>query len=108
MSERAKVVIGAIVIFATAPLFLAVAVRLSGAAVVGAGVLAAIMLAVGVYLARPWLVTARRHESSPGSVPEPAGCLPIVVMLVALATGGIIVWFVVFYGAAAMMGGWNV
>jgi len=108
VSERAKIITGVILIVATAPLFLAVVVKMTGATVVGTGAVSAIMLAWGVYLARSWLIKPRRHESSPGAVPEPMGCLPVIVMLDAVITGGIIVWFVVFYGAAAMMGGWKV
>ena len=105
MSERASAITGCVIILLTAPLFLLVATHVSGLLVVALGIVGYVVLGTGLYLARRWLGIVRRRDK-PG--PQETGCLPMAVTLVAIVTGGIILYYVVFYGAAANLGGWNV
>lgn len=104
MTERQSAITGCVVVVLTGPLFLLAATQVSGLLVVAAGILGYVVLGTGLYLARHWLGIVRRRDK-PGR--QETGCLPMVVTLIALVTGGIILYFVVFYGAAANMGGWS-
>jgi hypothetical protein len=105
MSGVARNLTGVALIVLSAPAFLAVVSDYKGLGVVAAGVVALGVLAFGVCLAGRWLgVFERRHL---GDVSQP-GCLALLVTLLALLEAAVILYYVVLYGAGAVLGGWNV
>ncbi|HZL63840.1 MAG TPA: hypothetical protein VFD50_02690 [Thermoleophilia bacterium] len=101
----ARTVAGCMVILATAPAFMAVVHRFAGLAVIAAGLVALASLAFGVFLAGRWLGVFRGRRS--GSVEQP-GCLPLLMTLFTLLSVAIVLFYTVYYGAGAYLGGWNV
>ena len=96
---------GCLLIVATAPAFFAVAPRFEGLGVIVAGALALAALALGVWLAAGWLGVRRRRIAGDREQP---GCLALLMTLVTLLIGAAILYYVIFYGAGAYLGGWNV
>jgi hypothetical protein len=101
----ARTVAGCLVILATAPVFMAVVHRFAGLAVVAAGLVALASLALGVVLAGRWLGVFRARHA--GSAEQP-GCLPLIMTLLTLLSVAIVLFYTVYYGAGAYLGGWNV
>jgi len=101
----ARTLAGCLVILATAPVLMAVVHRFAGLAVIAAGLIALASLAFGVFLAGRWLGVFRGRQ--PGSVEQP-GCLPLLMTLYTLLSVAIVLFYTVYYGAGAYLGGWNV
>ena len=99
-----RTAVGCLFILASAPLFFWVAPGFRGLGVVAAGLVALLVLGLGVFLAGRWLVVFGRRR---GSVERP-GCLPLLVTRLALLSAAMILYYVVYYGAGAFLGGWNV
>jgi hypothetical protein len=96
---------GCLVILATAPVFMAVVHEFAGLAVVAAGMVALASLAFGVFLAGHWLGVYRGRPSGPAAQP---GCLPLLMTLFTLLSVAVVLFYVIYYGAGAYLGGWNV
>ncbi len=105
MTGSTRSVVGVLLVIVSAPAFLLVAPALHGVGVVVAGTVALSALVAGIVLAGRWLGVFRRRREGPE---KPQGCLPMFVTLLALLEAAAIVYYVVFYGAAASLGGWNV
>jgi len=101
----AQTAAGCLLILASAPVFLWVVPNFKGLGVVVAGLVALAVLVVGIVVAGRWLGVFRRRRES--SVEQP-GCLPLLVTLLALLNAAVILYYVVYYGIAAFLGGWNV
>ena len=101
----ARTLAGCLLILVTAPVFMAVVHRFAGLAVVGAGLIALAALAFGAFLAGRWLGVFRSRR--PGSVEQP-GCLPLLVTLYTLLSVAVVLFYTIYYGAGAYLGGWNV
>ena len=101
----ARTLTGCLVILATAPVFMAVVHEFAGLAVVAAGSVALASLAFGIFLAGRWLGVYRGRRSGPAAQP---GCLPLLMTLFTLLSVAIVLFYVVYYGAGAYLGGWNV
>lgn len=100
----ARTLAGCLIILATAPVFMAVVHRFAGLGVVAAGLVALASLAFGVFLAGRWLgVRGRRVQSA-----EQPGCLPLLMTLFTLLSVAIVLFYTIYYGAGAYLGGWNV
>jgi asparagine N-glycosylation enzyme membrane subunit Stt3 len=97
-----RTVIGCVLILLSAPVFLRIVPGYEGLDVVAAGAVAFAVLVAGIVLAGGWLGVFERRR--PGSVQQP-GCLQLLVTLLALLAGAVILYYVVFYGASAVMGG---
>ncbi len=83
---------------------MAVVHRFAGLGVVAAGLVALASLAFGVFLAGRWLgVRSRRVQSA-----EQPGCLPLLMTLFTLLSVAIVLFYTIYYGAGAYLGGWNV
>jgi hypothetical protein len=105
MNRVPRTVAGVALIILSAPVFLAVVPSFKGLGVVIAGAVALAVLVLGILLAGHWLgVFQRRHVDD---VSQP-GCLPLLVTLLALLEAAVILYYVVYYGAGAYLGGWNV
>jgi len=100
----ARTVLGCLLILASAPVFLWLVPNFKGFGVVTAGLIALSVIVVGIFLAGRWLGVIRRRQ---GSL-EQQGCLPLLVTLLALVSAAVILYYVVYYGAGAYLGGWNV
>ncbi len=100
MSLRTRNLLGVLLILASFPFMASAASLVSGLGVVGVGVVAYVVLGLGVYLAGRWLGLVSRGQGT-----EHVGCLPLLVTLVALLSGIAITYYVVFYGAASRMSG---
>jgi len=100
-----RTVAGCLLILASAPAFLRLAPNFKGLGVVAAGLVALSVLVVGIVLAGRWLGVFRRRRV--GSVEQP-GCMPLLVTLLALLSAAVILYYVVYYGAGAYLGGWDV
>ncbi len=93
---------GCVLILAVAPVFLRIVPAYKGLSVMAAGAIAFSVLVAGVVLAGGWLgVFARRRTEGL----EQQGCLPLLVTLVALLAGAVILYYVVYYGAGALLRG---
>lgn len=101
----ARTVAGCLLILATLPAFMVVVPRFAGLAVVGVGLIAFATLALGAVLAGRWLGVFHRGRSGPAAQP---GCLPLIMTLVMLLSVAIVLFYTVYYGAGAYLGGWNV
>ena len=101
----ARTLAGCLIILATAPVFMAVAPRFAGLGVVAAGVVALASLAFGVFLAGRWLGIFRGRPTQSTAQP---GCLPLLMTLLTLVSVAIVLFYTVYYGAGAYLGGWNV
>ena len=101
----ARTLAGCLLILVTAPVFMAVVHWFAGLAVVAAGLVALASLAFGVFLAGRWLGVFRSRR--PGSVEQP-GCLPLLVTLYTLLSVAVVLFYTIYYGAGAYLGGWNV
>ena len=101
----ARTLAGCLVILATAPIFMAVVHEFAGLAVIAAGLVALASLAFGVFLAGRWLgiFRGRRTDSA-----EQPGCLPLLMTLLTLLSAAIVLFYTIYYGAGAYLGGWNV
>jgi hypothetical protein len=100
-----RTVVGCLLILVSAPVFMAVVPQFKGLGVVVVGLIALAGLTIGVILAGRWLGVFRRRRV--GSV-EQTGCLPLLVTLLTLLNAAVIIYYVVYYGAGAYLGGWNV
>ena len=96
----ARTLAGCLIILATAPVFMAVAPRFAGL-----GVVAVASLAFGVFLAGRWLGIFRGRPTQSTAQP---GCLPLLMTLLTLVSVAIVLFYTVYYGAGAYLGGWNV
>ena len=101
----ARTLAGCLFILATAPVFMAVVHWFAGLAVVAAGLVALASLAVGAFLAGRWLGVFRGRRT--GSAEQP-GCLPLLMTLYTLLSVAIVLFYTIYYGAGAYLGGWNV
>ena len=101
----ARTLAGCLFILATAPVFMAVVHRFAGLAVIAAGLVALAALAFGVFLAGRWLGVFRSRRA--GSAEQP-GCLPLLMTLFTLLSIAIVLFYTIYYGAGAYLGGWNV
>jgi hypothetical protein len=101
----ARTLAGCLVILATTPVFMAGVHWFAGLAVVVAGLVALASLAFGVFLAGRWLGVYRGRKSGPAAQP---GCLPLLMTLFTLLSVAIVLFYIVYYGAGAYLGGWNV
>jgi len=97
-----RVAAGLVLILVTAPVFLWLMPGHEGLTVVIGGLAALGVIVVGVVLAGHWLGVFRRRPV--GSV-EQQGCLPLLVTLAALLSVAAILYYVVFYGASAVLRG---
>jgi hypothetical protein len=102
MSEGMKTGLGIALIVLSAPLLLTADHFTSGVGVVFAGIGALAVLIFGVFLAGRWLGVFDRRRA--GEVRQP-GCLPLFVTLLVLLEGGVILYYVIFYGAGAYLAG---
>lgn len=102
MRERERALVGCLLIFASFPAYAAVAQHLHGLSVVWAGLGAYVVLGAGVWLAGGWLGIVRGKKPQRQ---QAQGCLTLLVTLIALVMGIAITYYIVFYGAAARMGG---
>lgn len=105
MSDVVRTLCGVLLIVVSAPVFIAVVPGFKGMGVVGLGVVFLGVIAFGVFLAGRWLGVFERRRVD--DVRQP-GCLPLLVTLLALLEGAVIIYYVVYYGAGAYLGGWNV
>lgn len=105
MAGPVRTLAGCLIILATAPVFMAVVHRFAGLGVVAAGLVALASLAFGVFLAGRWLgvLRGRRTQSA-----EQPGCLPLLMTLLTLLSVAIVLFYTIYYGAGAYLGGWNV
>lgn len=101
----ARTLAGCLLILVTAPVFMAVVHWFAGLTVIAAGLVALAALACGVFLAGRWLGVFRRHRA--GSAEQP-GCLPLLMTLYTLLSVAIVLFYMIYYGAGAYLGGWNV
>jgi hypothetical protein len=101
----ARIIVGCLLIVVSAPLFLWLVPNFKGLGVVAAGLVALFVLVAGILLAGRWLGVFRRRRT--GSVEQP-GCLPLLVTLLALLSAAVVLYYVVYYGAGAFLGGWDV
>jgi hypothetical protein len=104
-ADVARTLAGCLVILATVPVFMAVVHEFAGLAVVAAGLVALASLALGVFLAGRWLGVYRGRRSGPAAQP---GCLPLLVTLLTLLSVAVVLFYIIYYGAGAYLGGWNV
>jgi len=96
---------GVALIVISAPVFLAVVPAFKGMGVITAGIVGLAVIGLGIYLAGGWLGVFERRRVD--DVRQP-GCLPLLVTLLALLEAAVILYYVVYYGAGARLGGWNV
>jgi hypothetical protein len=101
----ARTLAGCLIILATTPVFVEVVHWFAGLAVVAAGLVALASLAFGVFLAGRWLGVYGGTKSGPAAQP---GCLPLLMTLFTLLSVAIVLFYIVYYGAGAYLGGWNV
>jgi len=92
--------VGTLLILASVPAMVLMAGPAEGLEVVAAGIVAFLILGVGLWLAREWL-----GVSQPGPAARSAGCLPMLVTVLALAAAIGISYYVVFYGAWQVVSG---
>jgi hypothetical protein len=100
VSARGRTILGTILILASAPAMALMASQAEGLMVVVVGVIAYIVLGVGLWLAREWLGVTQA-----GPAARHGGCLSMVVTLLALLSAAGITYYVVFYGAWQVLSG---
>jgi hypothetical protein len=98
----ARTIVGLALIFAIAPVFYLTIPGSADWIVVLAGLLAFAILVIGVVLAGGWLGVFRRRGEEKL---RQQGCLQLLITLVALVDFGLILYYVVYYGASAFMRG---
>ena len=100
MSARGRTILGTVLILVSAPAMVLMGSRAEGLTVVAAGIVAYIVLGVGLWLAREWL-----GVSQSGPAARSGGCLSMIVTLIALLSAAGITYYVAFYGAWQMVSG---
>ena len=98
----ARTIVGLALIFAVAPVYYLLIPGSDDWIVVLGGIVAFAILVTGVVLAGGWLGVFRRRGEEKL---ERQGCLQLLVTLVALVAFGLILYYVVYYGASAFMRG---